>query len=145
VPSAFEEAGDWTPIQPGDQAPRGQWWQLFQDVQLNTLEDQIAVSNQTLKVAAARFAEARALLGSARAGYVPQVTVMPSGTATDQSANRPLHSPGAATRFDDYMLPVDVSYEADIWGRVRNTFEASRTTMQASAADLESVSLSLHA
>jgi NodT family efflux transporter outer membrane factor (OMF) lipoprotein len=145
VPPAFKEAGNWTPVQPGDRAPRGQWWQVFQDVQLSTLEDQIAVSNQTLKAAAARFAEARALLGSARAGQVPQVTAVPSVTVTDQSANRPLHNAAVATRFNDYLLPVDVSYEADIWGRVRNTVEAGRTAMQASAADLESVSLSLHA
>jgi NodT family efflux transporter outer membrane factor (OMF) lipoprotein len=144
-PPAYKEAGNWKQAQPGDQLIRGQWWQLFHDAQLNALEDQVSVSNETLKSAEAQFQQARALVRSARASYAPQVIVAPSTTASDQSENRPLRNPSAATRFNDYMLPVDVSYEADVWGRVRHTVAASQAGAQASAADLESVSLSLHA
>jgi outer membrane protein TolC len=144
-PPAYKEAGNWKPAQPADQLLRGQWWQLFQDAPLNALEDQVSVSNETLKSAEAQFQQARALVRSARASYVPQVTLVPSTTASDQSANRPLRNPSAATRFNDYVLPVDVSYEADVWGRVRHTVDASVAGAQASAADLETVSLSLHA
>jgi NodT family efflux transporter outer membrane factor (OMF) lipoprotein len=145
TPPAYKESGNWKQAQPADQMLRGKWWELFGDEPLNALEDQVSVSNQTLKDAEAQFQQARALVRSARASYAPQVTLAPSTTATDQSENRPLRNRSAATRFNDYILPVDVSYEADVWGRVRHTVEASQAGAQASAADLENVSLSLHA
>ena len=145
LPPAYKEAGNWKPAQPSDQVVRGQWWQVFQDEQLNTLEELVTSSNQTLKSAEAQFEQARALVRSARAGYAPQVTTLPAAVAQDQSRNRPLRNPAAATRFDDYILPVDVSYEPDLWQRVRKTVEASEAAAAASAADRENVNLSLHA
>src|ERR1700730_8102807 len=142
---AYKESGNWKQAQPADQMLRGKWWELFHDEPLNALEDQVSVSNQMLKNAEAQFQQARALVRSARASYAPQLTLAPSTTAADQSENRPLRNRSAATRFNDYVLPVDVSYEADVWGRVRHTVEASQAGAQASAADLENVSLSLHA
>ncbi len=145
VPSTYKEAPpNWKTAQPSDQLPRGKWWEIFQDPQLNALEEQINVSNQNLKAAQAQFMQARALVRFHRADYYPTVTAGASATRIHQSQNRPVARVSNNT-YTDLVLPVDVSYEADVWGRVRRTVEASRDQAQASAADLESVSLSLHA
>ena len=129
--------------QPADQTVRGAWWEVFQDEQLNALESRIEVSSETLKAQQARFAQARAAIAINRADRYPQVTTSPSITQTESSANRA--NAIARQRISEYVLPVDVSYEADVWGRIRYTVDASRASAQASAADLESVRLSLHA
>jgi NodT family efflux transporter outer membrane factor (OMF) lipoprotein len=143
VPPNFKENADWKTAQPADHLSRGAWWEVFGDEQLNTLQATIDVSNQTLKAQQARFAQARAAIGITRADKYPQVTTSPSITETESSANRA--NAIAHQRFSDFVLPVDVSYEADVWSRVRNSVAAARATAQASAADLESVRLSLHA
>jgi NodT family efflux transporter outer membrane factor (OMF) lipoprotein len=144
TPPAYKEVPpDWKTAQPGDQIARGKWWEIFRDPQLNELEEKINVSNQNLKAAQAQFLQARAQVRYARADYYPTVTAGASATRVRQSENRPLKS--STTDYTDLVLPVDVSYEPDLWGRVRRTVEASRENAQASAADLESVSLSLHA
>ncbi|MGB0037244.1 MAG: efflux transporter outer membrane subunit, partial [Candidatus Acidiferrales bacterium] len=98
-----------------------------------------------LKAAEAQFAQARATVRISRSGLFPNVTVGASATRTGQSHNRPLHTTTFSNTYSDYALPVDISYEADVWGRVRRTVEASRSEAQASAADLANVDLSLHA
>lgn len=103
----------------------------------------MSVSNQTLKAAEAQFAQSRALVGAARAAVYPQVGSALPVTTTSQSENRP--NPMKDSQFTDYLLRADVGYEADLWGRVRSTVEASRSFAQAAAGDLESVSLSVHA
>lgn len=133
----------WETAQPSDQMARGKWWEIFNDPQLNALEEKINISNQNLKAAQAQFIQAREQVRYNRADYYPTVTLGASATRVRQSENRPLK--GSTTDYTDLVLPVDVSYEADVWGRVRKTVEASRENAQASAADLESVSLSLHA
>jgi NodT family efflux transporter outer membrane factor (OMF) lipoprotein len=143
VPPNFKENADWKTAQPADHFSRGAWWEVFGDEQLNTLQAKIDVSNETLKAQQARFAQARAAIGITRADKYPQVTVSPSITATESSANRA--NAIAHQRFSDFVLPVDVSYEADVWNRVRNSVTAAQATAQASATDLESVRLSLHA
>jgi NodT family efflux transporter outer membrane factor (OMF) lipoprotein len=135
----------WKAAQPSDQAARGNWWELFNDSQLNALEEKVNLSNQSLKVAEAQYRGARALVHSSRAGYYPTVTASPSITATHPSANRSIRPSIAAGTFGDYVLPVDFSYEADLWGRVRRTVEASSASAQASAADLETARLSFQA
>jgi NodT family efflux transporter outer membrane factor (OMF) lipoprotein len=147
VPPAFKETPEnWKQAQPADQALRGKWWEIYQDPQLNALEEKINLSNQTLKAAQAQFAQARALLRQNRADYYPTVSVGPSVTQSRISQNRPLRAAtSSTTNYTDLVLPVDVSYEPDVWGRVRHTVEAARANAQASAADLESVNLSLHA
>lgn len=140
-PEAFKEAGSWKAAEPGDGTPRGSWWEVFGDERLNGLEARLAVSNQTLKAAQAQFDQARALLRSARAARYPQVGAAAGVAATEQSETRAHASD--PTRYDDYLLRVDASYEADLWGRVRSTTSAARASAQASAADLESVALSL--
>jgi len=145
VPPAFKEVPQgWKPAQPADQVLRGKWWEIFQDPQLNTLEEQINVSNQTLKAAQAQFAQARALVRFARADRFPTATAGFSAAEIRQAQNRPVCSLTSKTSYTDIVLPVDVSYEPDVWGRVRRTVEAARAEAQATAADLESVNLSLH-
>jgi NodT family efflux transporter outer membrane factor (OMF) lipoprotein len=97
-------------------------------------------------VAQDQFLQARAAVRIARAGLFPSVTGGASVTRTHQSSHRPLfNNSSVSTNYTDYLLPVDVSYEADVWGSVRRTVEASRSEAQASAADLANVNLSLHA
>lgn len=146
VPSSFTEGVDWKAALPGDQALRGAWWEVFNDADLNALEQRISVSNQTLKAAEARFRQARALVRVNRAAQFPTVRATPSIGDARLSSNRP-NAPASVANGNsgDFVLAGDVSYEVDVWGRVRKTVEAATATAQASAADLETVSLSLHA
>jgi len=146
APPAYKEMGDWKPAQPNDQNLGGDWWTIFQDPQLDALEQQINVGNQNLKAAEAQFRQARAALRYNRADYYPTVTVAPSATRTRVSARRP--PPNGifnGITENDFVLPFDVSYQADVWGRVRKTVESYREQAQASAADLATVNLSMHA
>lgn len=143
VPPQYKEAGNWMPARPSDEASKGPWWQVYGDPQLNALEEQVTVSNQTLKAAQAQFREARAAVSVARSAFFPIVTGAPSASRTRTSQNKP--SVTAAQTNNDLILPIDVSYEPDVWGRVRRTVEAVRSEAQASAADLASTDLSLHA
>lgn len=145
VPADFKEAPDWKPAQPGDAASKGKWWEIYHDPQLNSLEDQINVSNQNLKIAQAQFLQARAALKIARSNYFPTAAAGATATRLHQSQNRPLVNTSTIKTYSDYTIPFDASYEADLWGRVRRTVEASRSEAQASAADLANVELSLHA
>lgn len=147
VPPAFVETPpNWKQAQPSDAIAKGKWWEIYQDSQLNDLEEQVDVSNQSLKAAQAQFAEARAALKITGSQKYPTVTANPSGIHERVSSNRPLfNSELSKHEFNDFILPIDVSYEADLWGRVRRLVESSRSGAQASAADLANVSLSLHA
>jgi NodT family efflux transporter outer membrane factor (OMF) lipoprotein len=116
---------------------------MFQDPRLNTLEAQINIANQTLKIAQAQFMQARALVRYYRADYFPTVMAGFSATRTRISSN--VTEALAGSTSNDFVLPFAVSYEADLWGRVRRTVEAGTENAQASAADLENVRLSLHA
>jgi NodT family efflux transporter outer membrane factor (OMF) lipoprotein len=144
VPPVFKEGQGWKTAQPGDQALRGNWWEIFGDPQLNALEEEIAVANQDLKVAEARFRQARASIRFNRAAEFPTISAGPGISSVRESSNRPfiLSSPGSS---GDFVLPFDLSYEFDLWGRIRRTVTAAREEAQATAADRETVSLSLHA
>jgi NodT family efflux transporter outer membrane factor (OMF) lipoprotein len=145
VPPAYKEVGDWKPAQPNDQGLSGIWWEIFQDPQLNALEAQVSVSNQNLKAAEAQYTQARALVRYQRANYFPTVTVDPSATRTRASANRQPHSPTFnGVSSTDLQIPFELSYQVDVWGRVRRTVESYREQAQASAADLATVNLSMH-
>ena len=146
APPAYKELGDWKPAQPNDQNLGGEWWKIFQDPQLDALELQVKVSNQNLKAAEAQFRQARAALRYNRADYYPTATAGLSATRTRVSANRPPpNSIFNGITENDFVLPVDVSYEADVWGRIRKNVESFREQAQASAADLASVNLSMQA
>ena len=145
VPAGYKEAANFKVAEPNDAAAKGRWWEVYGDSQLNSLEEQVGVSNQTLKAAQAQFAEARAALRISRAGYYPTVTAGLAASRFRDSPNRPLAGSNPSATFNDFQLPVDVAYEPDVWGRVRRTVESARSEAQASAADLASVDLSLHA
>jgi NodT family efflux transporter outer membrane factor (OMF) lipoprotein len=146
VPATYKEVGDWKPAQPNDQSLSGNWWEIFQDPQLNALEAQVNVSNQNLKAAEAQYTQARATLRYFRADYFPTVTVNPSATRNQFSANRQPHSAQfSGVTFTDLQIPFELSYQVDLWGRVRRTVESYRDQAQASAADLAAVNLSMHA
>jgi NodT family efflux transporter outer membrane factor (OMF) lipoprotein len=146
APPAYKELGDWKPAQPNDQNLGGTWWTIFQDSQLDALEQQINVGNQNLKAAEAQYRQSRAVLRYYRADYYPTVTAGLSATRTRTSANRPPPtSIFNGITYNDFVLPFDVSYQADVWGRVRRNVESYRELAQASAADLATVNLSMHA
>ena len=144
APPAYKEIGNWKTAQPSEQNLGGNWWEIFQDPQLNALEAQINVSNQNLKAAVAQYQGARAALRYARADYYPTISTAPSATRQRYSDNRP----GSAARgitFNDFVFPVDLSYQVNAWGRVSKNVESYREQAQASAADLAVVNLTLHA
>jgi NodT family efflux transporter outer membrane factor (OMF) lipoprotein len=147
VPSDYKEMpSGWKTAQPSDQIAKGKWWEIFGDPQLNSLEEKINVSNQTLKAALAQFEQARALVRFSRADYYPTITAGASGSENRLSQNRGVAAVFSSTNYGDIQMPVvGVSYEPDLFGRVRRTVEEARSNAQASAGDLENVSLSLHA
>ena len=145
APPAYKEVGDWKPAQPNDQNLGGEWWKIFQDPQLDALELQVNVSNQNLKAAEAQYQQARAALRYNRADYYPTVTAGLSATRTLISGNSPTSFTLAGATYNNFVLPFNFSYQADVWGRVRKTVESYREQAQASAADLATVNLSMHA
>jgi NodT family efflux transporter outer membrane factor (OMF) lipoprotein len=146
APGSFKGSDLWQPARPGDQISRGNWWEIFGDPELNKLEEQIAGSNQTLKVAEARFREARAAIRFNRAAQFPSISTAPSANyvkVSDYSPNST--SKIQEARTGDFVLPFDLSYELDLWGRVRRGVAASREEAQATAADYGTAKLSLEA
>jgi NodT family efflux transporter outer membrane factor (OMF) lipoprotein len=144
-PAAYKETpANWTVAAPQDQLPRGKWWEIYQDPQLNTLEEQIAVSNQNLKLAYQQYMIARDLTRQARSGLFPTIGVGATGSRQDLSKNRPSYSTLTPSQYSDTVVQGTLSYEIDLWGQVRRQIEAARETAQASAGDLENISLSLH-
>lgn len=147
VPQAYKETEGWKVAEPKDHMIRGKWWEMFNDPQLNTLEEQVNISNQNIVAAEAQFRQAQALVQAARSAYFPTVTVGTSFerslTSSTVSATRlPVASTSPVSLFS---LPVDGIWELDLWGRIRRSVESSRATAQATAADLESVRLSVQA
>src|SRR6202008_3374412 len=145
VPPAYKEAGDWKTAQPNDQNLGGAWWEIFQDPQLNSLEQQINISNQNLKAAEAVYTQSRALLRYDRAAFYPAINGGAAATRNRISNNRPPSLSTDGVTYSDFQIPLELSYEVDVWGRVRKTVEAQRGQAQASAADLATVNLSMHA
>jgi NodT family efflux transporter outer membrane factor (OMF) lipoprotein len=145
VPPAYKETGNWKTAQPSDQNLGGNWWELFQDPQLNALEQQVNASNQNLKAALAQYQQARAVLRYYRADYYPTLSTSPSAARQSYAANRPPHSSiFSGITFSDFAVPVDLSYQVNAWGRVSKNVESYRELAQASAADLATVNLSMH-
>jgi NodT family efflux transporter outer membrane factor (OMF) lipoprotein len=146
VPASYKETGDWKTAQPSDAIAKGKWWEVYGDPQLDALEEQVSVSNQSLKAAQAQFLEARSAIRTVRAAYFPTVTAGASVSGNRESQNKALFGTTSPITYADYQLPpIDVSWEPDVWGRVRRSVEAARSEAQATAADLASLDLSLHA
>lgn len=141
---AYKEAGTWQPAASGDTAPRGDWWTIFNDPQLNELEPQVAASNQTLKAAAARLIEARAQIRYNHSFLFPTIGTSPSVFGERESNQTPyFNAPASNTGLAGLELPLDLNYEVDLWGRVRRTVNLSKEEAQATAADLQTALLSL--
>jgi NodT family efflux transporter outer membrane factor (OMF) lipoprotein len=148
VPTAYKAASNqsWVEAQPKDAANKDQWWKIYNDPVLDTLEDQVSHSNLSLEVADANFRTSRALALQARASLFPVANV--AGAVTRQGASKTYSTGGAFSNGDPYTqynLPVDASYTLDLWGRVRNSVSASVFAAQASAADLQTAKLSIQA
>jgi NodT family efflux transporter outer membrane factor (OMF) lipoprotein len=146
-PENFQSEDGWKRAQPGDAQLKGDWWTLFNDPQLNALEEQIDPANQTLKESDANFRAARAAVRFNRASEAPTIGAAPSVGAVRYSNNQPYLAsvPQPNTGEGDFELPFDLNYEIDVWGRVRRTVTQASEMAQASAADLATTRLSLHA
>jgi NodT family efflux transporter outer membrane factor (OMF) lipoprotein len=146
TPQSFKETDGWKLAHPSDQKLRGKWWELFNDPQLNALEEQVDPANQTLKAAEANFRAARANIRFHRADEAPTLGVGPSVGAVRDSVNQPYFNRASANDgVGSFTLPIDLSYEVDLWGRIRRGVTSAREQAQASAADMETARLSLHA
>ena len=148
APAAYTpETNIWKVAVPQAHLPKGNWWELFRDQELNQLEAEAARANQKIKAAVAAFDQARAALDISRAGLFPHATLAPSATRQRDSANRPINgvSTGKPDTFNTFSLPLDFTYELDVWGRVRRGVEASRATLAAEADDLQTVRLAIQA
>ena len=145
TPDTFKETNDWKFAHPSDAVIRGKWWEMFNDTQLNNLEEQANGANQNIAIADANFRAARAVVKESRSEYFPTVTTSPSIIVSRQSgaATHSNVSPGRSAV--NYTLPFDASWEPDFWGRIRNTVVASASEAQATAADLQNVRLSVEA
>jgi NodT family efflux transporter outer membrane factor (OMF) lipoprotein len=148
APAAFKELpppnppnGTWTQAAPADAALRGKWWEIYQDPQLNLLEEKVAVSNQTLKAQTEQYLQAREQVRVARSSYYPTLSAGPSISRTKASANQPSAVKGLT--YSSYGIQGQVSWQPDFWGQIRRTVEQARANAQASAADLANVELSL--
>ena len=145
VPPPAPAGGGWQPASPSDGMLRGKWWEIYQDPQLNQLEDRIAAENPTLRQALETYLAARDQVSAARAAFYPTLSAGASATREEISANGPNYSPGKSTTYSDFAVSGQASWEPDFWGRIRRTVEAARSNAQASAADQANIDLSLHA
>ncbi len=145
VPPPNPAGGSWQPASPSDGMLRGKWWEIYQDPQLNALEDQLAPQNQTLHAALENYLAARQQVAIAHADYFPTLSAGLSASHEKVSANRPLAVSGSTTSYNDLLLVGQANWEPDLWGRIRRSVEAAGSNAQASAADLANLDLSLHA
>jgi NodT family efflux transporter outer membrane factor (OMF) lipoprotein len=146
IPAAYKEAGDWKPAQPGDEAPRGNWWEIYRDSELNSLVAQVEISNQNVATAAAQYRQALALLGVAEAAYYPTVGAglavgRGQGSAPSSSIGTSTVTPGSPI-YNIVRPTLSASWEPDIWGQIGRSVESSQASAQASQSDLQSALLS---
>jgi multidrug efflux system outer membrane protein len=143
----FKETGDWLPAAPSDAQPRGQWWEAFSDSRLNDLEKQLNEANPDLRAAVARFDQARAIAVQARSNVFPTLGLRAAATRGKGSAGAPLAAAlgGTPTAENDFVAGLNLDWEIDLFGRLRNTASAAGAQAQASAADLAAVELALQA
>ncbi len=141
-PTQFADTDGWKVAQPQDAMLRGKWWEIYNDPELNALEEQLNINNQNIKQFFENFMEARTLIAQARSQLYPTVSVGPSYTRSRSSGNLQ-HTATANTGSESSIgsLPVDVSWEPDLWGKVRNTIREEQYSAQLSAADLENEKL----
>jgi outer membrane protein, multidrug efflux system len=156
APDAWKTQPPWQQAAPQDSIPKGEWWKIFNDAELNAYEQQLLQSNQSLVAARDRLDQARSLARVATAGLFPQVSADPSAVRERGSGNRPINGaqptivngvaqPNRPYTQSVYTVPFALSYEVDLFGRVRHNVEAANASLQSSAADLQNVQLVLTA
>jgi NodT family efflux transporter outer membrane factor (OMF) lipoprotein len=145
IPASYKEAGPWQLAHPADTLARGSWWSAYNDAELDSLEAQVDGHNPNVAEAVANYDVARADVAEAHSALLPQISTGASVTTNRQSERRPLRSPNQPNQFAANTVEADISYDLDVWGRVRNTVAAQKSAAQASAADLATLRLSLHA
>ena len=133
--------GNWTAAQPADSKDRGTWWEIYGDAELNDLEQRCAIANQNIAAALQVYEQAHAIVRENRASLFPTVSVGADASRNRVSANKPLRT--AAAGYWDFLIPLDISWEPDLWGGIRRQVESSTAAAQASAADLANTRLSL--
>jgi NodT family efflux transporter outer membrane factor (OMF) lipoprotein len=147
IPVHYKNEGPWVDTKPALDAitTRKNWWQVFQDPRLDLLERRVSCNNNNLKIALARYDEARALLEVSRSALYPSIQGI--GTIARQKNSKALNTSSFPVNLTNntFLLAAVLNYEIDIWGRVRNSVIASESLTHASADDLDSISLSLHA
>jgi len=145
TPPPAPAGGGWQPASPSNGMLRGKWWEIYQDAQLNQLEERIATDNQTLRQAMERYLAARDQVSAAHSEFAPSVSAGVTPQRERISKNGPSYSSTKPDPYSDFALSGQARWEPDFWGRIRRTVEAARANAQASAADVATVDLSLHA
>jgi len=141
IPKMYKENADWKIAQPQDEIIHGAWWKVFNDPQLDALEDEVNISNQNIVQAQAQYAQAYALVQAAKSALFPTLGVGASYTRSHGASD----TQKGKSAVSDTLLTANVSWEVDLWGKIRRTMEANKANAQASQADLENVRLSAQA
>jgi NodT family efflux transporter outer membrane factor (OMF) lipoprotein len=146
APPPNPPGGTWKQVAPSDAVLRGKWWELYSDAQLNSLEEKVAVSNQTLKAAMEQYLAAREQVQVARSQYYPTLSAGPSVSRTRESYNQPNTIRGTTQyQYNEFAISGQAQWQPDFWGQVRRTVEQARASAQASAAQVANVELSVRA
>lgn len=145
LPPPNPAGGAWQPANPSDGMLKGKWWEIYQDPQLNNLEERIATDNVQLKQALETYLAARDQVAAARANFYPTLSAGSSAAREKYSENEPLWRAGSPTTYGDFTIAGQATWEPDFWGRIRRTVEQARASAQASAADMAAIDLTLHA
>src|ERR1035438_7880548 len=140
---SITNVGEWKTAEPAAQLPRGAWWKIYTDAELNRLETLAASNNQQIAVAVANFDQARAAVKVAQANFFPQISAVPSASRQRTSANS--STGGSSRTYNTFNVSADASWELDLFGRIRRQTESARAQLAASADDLESLKLSIQA
>jgi len=144
APDAYKTQGPWQVASPQDSLPKGAWWEVFNDSDLNVYEQRLLAANQSLLASKDRLEEARSLARVTSAAFFPQASVDPSGSRNRYSGNRPeVLTLGNPLTQSTYTVPFYLSWEPDLFGRIRRNMEASNANLQATAADMYNVNLVL--
>jgi NodT family efflux transporter outer membrane factor (OMF) lipoprotein len=146
APPSFSDNGhngDWASAAPADSSDRGAWWNIYQDADLNTLEQHCASANQSIAAALHAYQQAHDLVRETHASLYPTVSIGGSATRNGISSNAPQVGPATRRDYWDFLIPLNISWEPDFWGAVRRQIESTSASAQASAADLANTRLSL--
>ena len=139
APAEFKETGEWSVAQPQDAVLRGKWWEIFNEPELNALEEQLSVDNQNIRVSFENYMEARARVRETRSQLFPTISLGPAYTRSQSSSNlgsQAISSTSGGQQSQVFSMPGEASWEPDLWGKVRNTIRSSQYLAQVSAADL---------